>query len=156
MTSFIKGGIATKTLTLLVVCATLFSFSPFRGAHSFRILLNNKLILEQYVAAKEGVKNFDLSKASPADQLSIYYNECGKLATGRSISIRDEHNKVLKEWKFTDAFGDKSAMTCKAGDILSLQKNKNGKLQLYYSSKVLPDGQLLAAIVTADKTTASR
>lgn len=149
--------IAAKTLALLAVCATLFSFSSYRGGDSFSIFLNNKLVFEQHVHAKEGVKSFELGKANYNDQLSVYYSHCGKPGKGRSIAIKDENNKLLKEWHFGDASNTKSSMSCKVGDILDLQKNKQGKLQLFYSSKELPQGHLLAAIIVGDKgKTASR
>jgi len=138
--------IAAKTLALMAICATLFSFSAYRGGHSFRIYLNDKMILEQYVGAKEGVKSFDLSEANANDQLKVYYNECGQVGKGRSIAIKDENNKTLKEWHFADVNNLTSDMSCKVGDILNLQKGKSAKLQLYYTSKILPEGQLLASI----------
>ena len=152
-----SNRIAAKTLALLAVCATLFSFSSYRGGDSFSIYLNNKLVFEQHVAMKGGVKSFELGKANYNDQLSIYYSHCGQPGKGRSIAIKDENNKTLKEWHFGDASNTKSSMSCKAGDILDLQKNKEGRLQLYYSSKELPKGHLLAAIIVGEKgKTASR
>lgn len=147
-----SNRIAAKMLALLAVCTTLFSFSAYRGGDSFSIFLNNKLVFKQHVAMKEGVKSFELGKANYNDQLSIFYSHCGQPGKGRSIAIKDENNKTLKEWHFGDARNDKSSMTCKAGDILNLQKNKEGKLQLYYSSKELPKGQLLASIIVGDKS----
>jgi hypothetical protein len=152
-----SNRIAAKTLALLAVCATLFSFSTYRGGDSFKIYLNSTLVLEQHVAMKEGVKSFDLGKADKNDELSIYYSHCGQVGKGRTIAIKDENNKTLKEWKYADASSNKSGMTCKVGDIVNLQKNKSGKLQLYYSSKEMPEGHVLASIVVADKNkTASR
>ncbi|WP_315820397.1 hypothetical protein [Paraflavitalea speifideaquila] len=140
-----------KTLALLAVCATLFSFSSYRGGDSFSIFLNDKLVFEQHVAMKGGVKSFELGKANVNDELSIYYSHCGKPGKGRSIAIKDENNRTLKEWQFGDGSSTKSSMRCKVGDILALQKNQQGKLQLYYSSKELPEGHILAAIVVGDK-----
>lgn len=150
--------IAAKALVLLVLCATLASFSAYRGGDSFSIYLNDKMIFEQHLAMKEGTKSFDLSKANYNDKLSIYFSHCGKPGKGRSIAIKDEHQKTLKEWHFGDASSIKNSMTCKAGDIIDLQKSKTGKLQLYYSSKEMPAGQLLAAIVVSGTSgkTASR
>jgi hypothetical protein len=151
MSTSINYRIATKTLALLAVCATLFSFSAYRGSHSFKVYLNDKMILEQYVSMKEGAKTFELGKANYNDKLSVYYNECGQVGKGRSIAIKDENNKTLKEWKFADANSITPDMSCKVGEILDLQKNKSGKLQLFYSSKEVPNGQLLAAIATPAK-----
>jgi len=151
MLPIISHRIAAKTLALLAVCATLVSFSTFRGAHSFRIYLNDKLILEQYVGAKEGIKTFDLSNANYNDKLSVYYNECGQVGKGRTIAIKDENNKTLKEWHYADATSLTSGMSCKVGEILDLQKNRNAKLQLYYSSKIMPEGKVLASIAVGSK-----
>jgi len=157
MNLFKSNRFVAQTLALLAVCATLFSFSAYRGGDTFSIFLNDKLIFEQHVAMKEGTKSFDLGKANYNDQLSIYYSHCGKPGKDRSISIRDANNKTLKEWHFGDASNVKSSMTCKVGEILDLQKNKDGKLQLVYSSKELPAGQLLASIVVhGSGKTASR
>jgi len=146
-----SNGIAAKTLALLAICATLFSFSSYRGGDSFSIFLNNKLVFEQHVAMKEGTKSFELGKANYNDQLSVYYSHCGQPGKDRSIAIKDENNKTLKEWHFGDGKTAKSTMNCKVGDILDLQKNKQGKLQLFYSSKELPNGYVLAAIVVGEK-----
>lgn len=150
--------IVASTLALLAVCATLASFSTYRGGDSFSIYLNDKLVFEQHLAMKEGLKSFDLSKAGYNDKLSVYFSHCGKPGKARSIAIKDEHNKTLKAWHFGDGSSIKSGMTCKVGDIMDLQKNKSGKLQLYYSSQEYPAGQLLAAIVVhgASGKTASR
>ena len=151
MLPIIKHRITAKTLALLAVCATLVSFSAYRGGHSFRIYLNDKMILEQYVSAKEGVKGFELGTANYNDKLSVYYNECGQVGKGRTIAIKDENNKTLKEWHYADVTSLTSGMSCKVDEILDLQKNKNAKLQLYYSSKVMPEGKVLATIAVGSK-----
>jgi len=157
MNLFKSNRIAAKSLALLAVCAALFSFSTYRGGDTFSIFLNDKLVFEQHVAMKEGVKSFELGKANYNDVLSVYYSHCGKPGKGRSIAIKDGNNKTLKEWHFGDANNTKSSMSCKVGDILDLQKNKEGKLQLVYSSKELPGGQQLASIVVnGSGKTASR
>jgi hypothetical protein len=155
MLPIIRHRIVAKTLALLAVCATLCSFAAYRGAHSFRIFLNDKMIFEQYVSAKEGVKSFELGKANYNDKLTVYYNECGHVGTGRSIVIKDENNKTLKEWRYADVASVAAPMTCKAGEILDLQKNKSGKLQLFYTSKEVPDGKVLASIAVGIKESKS-
>ncbi|WP_276485369.1 hypothetical protein [Paraflavitalea pollutisoli] len=150
--------IVAKTLALLAFCATLTSFAAYRGGDSFSIFLNDKLVLQQHLAMKEGLKSFELGKANYNDQLSITFSHCGQPGKGRSIAIKDQHHKTLKEWHYGDGANAKSSMTCKVGDIIDLQKNKGGKLQLYYSSKEMPAGHLLAAIVVSGTSgkTASR
>lgn len=142
-----NNRVAAKVLVLLALCATLFSFSAYRGRDSFAIFLNDKLLLEQFVMPKEGVRTFELTRANYNDQLSIYYTHCGQPGKGRTIAIKDENNHTLKEWHFGDASHLKSSMSCKVGDILSLQKNNQGKLQLWYATKEFPAGHVLASIV---------
>lgn len=151
MLPIIKHRIVAKTLALLAVCATLFSFSSYRGGDTFRIFVNNKMIFEQHVWEKESLKSFELDKANYKDQLTVYYSHCGTVGKGRTIAIKDENNKTLKEWHYANVTSKTDGMSCKVGDILDLQKNKSGKLQLYYSSKELPEGKVLAAIAVGSK-----
>jgi len=144
-----------KPLMLVLLSATILSFSVNWGGDSFRIFLNDKLVVEQYVSQQAGVKSIQLSKASSKDQVVIYYSHCGQTGKDRSITIKDGNNRVLKQWHFPDVDGSNVAMICKAGDILTLQKNNGAdKLNLYYSSKELANGRLLANIIlSSDPTT---
>ena len=137
----------------LVVCASLFSFSSGMGGDSYEIYLNKKLLLQQFVSQSSGVKTLQLNQKDYNGQIDIYYSHCGQTGKARNITIKDGQNQVLKEWHFSD--GDNTAMSCKVKDILNLQE-KNNKLNLFYSSQLLPKGRLLASIVIVnDNKTAS-
>jgi hypothetical protein len=142
----INNTMAVRALMLAGLFAVLSSFSGNWGGDSYRVFLNNKLVLEEYVYNMKGVKSIHLNQLSPNDEIAVYYSHCGVSGKARNISIRDAKNKVLKEWKFADS-PDRSntPMTCKAKDILPFQKDAD-RLSLYYSSKELPGGKMLAGI----------
>lgn len=142
-------SLAIRSLVLVALCAVLFSFSDEVGRESFEVYLNDKVILQEYVSREADVKSIHLDQRAGNDVMKIHYNHCGRIGKGRSITIKDQQNKVLKEWSFSDATeGTASLMTFPVKEIVALQKGNSGKLKLYYSSKqLLPDGQLLANVV---------
>lgn len=135
----------------LAFSAMLFSFSSPRGGDSFEVYINNKLVLQQFIARDKEVKNIVLQN-NPNDQIRISYSHCGTVGKDRSLIVKDDQNKVLKEWHFSNATGADNGMTCKVKDILDLKKG-NTTLKLYYSSKELSAGRLLASISVAGVTT---
>jgi hypothetical protein len=133
-----------KLLALLVICAGLFSFSSNMGGDHFEIFLNKKLVFREFVHMAKGVKSFELDQSNPDATLDVYYGHCGQTGKSRSIIIKDAQEHVLKQFNFSDA---NKYMTCKVKDLTKLQKkNSSNKIHLYYSSKELPKGKLLAAI----------
>lgn len=138
----IKNFAAVKLLTLVAVCATLFSFSGKIGGESFEIFLNGKLMIQQFQYQKEKVvASLVLDPQAEQDEVKVTYNNCGQVDSDRMLTIRDEQNKAVKVWHFANA----AAMTWKVKEISTL--NKKGKLNLYYSSKELPKERLLAAVI---------
>jgi hypothetical protein len=137
---------ALKVLLLGGLFAVLSSFSGNWGGDSYRVFVNNKLVLHEYVYDMKSVKSVYLNQLSPNDEIAVYYSHCGVSGKARNISIRDGKNKVLKEWKFADSpERTNSPMTCKAKDIIPLQKDAD-RLNLYYTSKEIPGGKMLAGI----------
>jgi hypothetical protein len=132
----------------------IFSFSGKKGGDSFQIYVDGKLVVEQYVSIAKGVQTLQLAQIASKERIDVYYSHCGKTGTARVISIKNADNKTLKNWKFADA-AEKSAMTCQIKDILALQKDKTAKLNLYYTSKEMPEGRLLAVINSSNVKTAS-
>ena len=133
-------------LSLLSICVALFSFSSPSGGEGFEIYLNNHLVVQQFGKDMNNVKSLPLDANSYNGQLSVKYYHCGKVGKNREITIRDEHNNLLKEWRFTD--GSDATMNCPVNEILGLQKTKNSNaLNLYYSSIELSKERLLVTIV---------
>jgi hypothetical protein len=150
-----KKRVAIKLLAPIGLVVLLSAFTGPMGSHSFTIYLNNRLMVQQYVsmAREEGTKTLQLEQRDYNDQLIINYNQCGQVGTDRTIVLKDGQNRLLKEWHYTDAAGANptsanAAMTCKVKDIFDLQKaNGNDRVNLYYSSKQVPNAVLLASLV---------
>jgi hypothetical protein len=155
MFKIIHSRLALHALVLLFV-TTLFSFEKI-GGDSYSILLNDRLLLQHYVHSNKEVKPVSIGDASTSDVLSIRYSHCGKIGTARNISIKDMQNNVLKDIHFPDASGEALlSMTIKVRDIVALQRSNSGKrVKLFYSSKELPDGLMLAPLDLPDNTKAS-
>ncbi|MEX2235113.1 MAG: hypothetical protein WD824_23320 [Cyclobacteriaceae bacterium] len=145
--------LAIRSLALVAVCATLISFSAKIGGDSFTIYLNDKLMLQQDVTPDAGVRNFSLNVNNGDDVLKIHYSHCGKVGSGRSISIKNDDNKVLKTWNFSS--NTSAVMTFKVRDIPAAANAGNQKLFLVYSSKELPEGKLLASVLVSNGNKAS-
>ncbi|MFN2440450.1 MAG: hypothetical protein ABR503_14700 [Chitinophagaceae bacterium] len=136
---------ALKLFSFAFVCTTLLSFSTSLGGDHFEIFLNKKLIFREFVHMAKGIKSFELDQSNPDATLSVYYGHCGQTGKSRSIIIKDAQDHVLKQFNFSDATG--KYMSCKVKDLTNLQKkNSSNKFHLYYSSKELPKGKMLAAI----------
>jgi hypothetical protein len=136
----------SKSVALVAICTTLFSFSTKPGGEGFEIYLNNKVVLQQYGGDMNTVKSLQLTQSSPADQLTIKYHHCGKIGKNRVVTIKDHQNKVLKEFRYADATIPVSPMVVNVKDILNLKKGGHNTLKLYYSSTELPNGRMLVTI----------
>jgi hypothetical protein len=138
----------------VVLSGLLFSFSGSTGtgAHSVQVYLDDKLVIDQYLSSKTGTPKLILNPAEKHNQLIVKYNECGRTVTGRKITLKDDNNKVLKDWSFEgEATGFKDPMPCFVKDILALKPKGNITLKLYYSSNDFPEGQQIASVVIGDK-----
>lgn len=138
-------SIISKTIALLAISVALLSFTSKPGGEGFEIFLNNKPILQQFGKDINTVKSLQLSSSSANDMLTIKYYHCGRVGNNRVVTIRDEHNTILKQFHFTDSFIPVAAMDIPLKDILGLKKG-TVTLNLYYSSSELPKGRVLASI----------
>lgn len=150
-----KAGIK-KAAILLMMAFTLFSFSTLPGGEGFEVYLNNKIIMQRFGNQLNSPQTIQLSDASANDEITIKYHHCGRVGKNRVLTIKDNQDKVLKEIRFADVNVPVSGMSCKVKDIISLKKDNNNILKLYYSSTELPNGRLLASIVTGSNRTAGR
>lgn len=150
-----KAGIK-KAAILLMMAFTLFSFSTLPGGEGFEVYLNNKIIMQRFGNQLNSPQSIQLSDAAANDEITIKYHHCGRVGKNRVLTVKDSHDKVLKEIRFADVNVPVSGMSCKVKDIISLKKGNNNILKLYYSSTELPNGRLLASIVTGSNRTAGR
>ena len=146
---------ATKTFLLLALSAFLFSFIRF-GGDTFRIYVDKKLVIDQPLHNYASIKNLQLDPNNPNGLVEVYYNHCGQIGKARHLQVRDENNRILKEWVFADGKGEKDFMSCRVKDLLDLQKaNAKSQLNLYYTSKEMSKAQRLVSVglSNSNKTT---
>jgi hypothetical protein len=151
-----KKSIVLSTLPA-VFCLLLLSFSTLPGGENYRIYINKKLIMEKFVSNNMASAYLTLNQGNVNDKIDIMYNHCGQTGTARHLVIKDEQNRVVKDMKFADANGSDIMMSFGAKEILSLQTGDNPpKLKLYYSSKELPSGKLLATLVKGSSVSVAK
>lgn len=143
-----------NVLVGVALCSILFSFSTIIGAHNVQVFLDDKMVIDHYVDSKSVAPTLNLDPAEKHEQLVIKYSECGRTVTGRTITIKDEKNEVLKDWRFEGAAtGLKDPMVCSVKDIIALKQKGNNTLKLYYSSKEFPEGHQIAKLVIIGEAT---
>lgn len=138
-------------LGLSLIILLLSSFKP--GGDSYEIYLGKERLAEHFVHFSKSTPAIKLTSQNAKEQLSIFYNHCGKLGNARMITIRSKDSKIEKTWKFPDAhlsanlIGGAKFMKIDVNEIIELKK-KAGKnqLRIYYTSKELSQGMMLATI----------
>lgn len=139
-------SIISKVLMLVATAAALLSFSPNFGGEGFEILLNGKVLLQQFGKDVNTAKNLQLSQVSASDKLTIRYYHCGHVGKNRIVTVKDGNDKILKQWRYNDSQSAVSEMLCSAQDIITLKKAGNRVFKIYYSSSELPNGRMLASV----------
>lgn len=144
--------------SLIMLCIVLFSFTfktteSIFGGEGFEVYLNNKLVLQQFGKEINKVETLQLDQSASNGELAIRYFHCGQPGKNRVVTIKDEQNIVLKEWKFGDTKDASAKLCCNVKDVLALPKIKAGKkMNLYYASTELPNGRLLAILAPVRKS----
>jgi hypothetical protein len=132
----------------LGLCTTLLSFSSKRGGDIIEIYFNGKQVLQQFVHLNKGPQTLQLRSLAPNDRIDVLYSHCGQTGTNRVLAIRNEKNELIKELKFANNNSKRFLMSFSGKDI---PKNKAGqKMKLYYSSKELPEGKMLAVVTWSE------
>lgn len=145
-------SIITKAMMLIATATALLSFSPNFGGEGFEILLNGKVLLQQFGKDLNSVKSLELNQISASDKLTIRYYHCGHVGKNRVVTVKDGQDKILKQWRYKDSESNVSEMLCTAQDIITLKKAGNNVIKLYYSSSELPAGRMLASVVIGDNS----
>jgi hypothetical protein len=81
-----------------------------------------------------------LNATNQNDRLTVYYSHCGQPGKNRSIELKNENGKVLKEWKFADSKSLEMPLPVK--EVLQTSAKLN-TVSVYYISKEIPAGRLL-------------
>jgi hypothetical protein len=131
-------------VTIAVLSFSFFSFTDKKGGDVFEIYLNGKQIHQQFVHADNSTKTLQLSAINANDKIEVFYSHCGLTGKNRVLIVRNEKNELIKEFKFADVNSKRSLMSFYWKDV---SKNKAAKLNLYYSSKELPESKLLASLI---------
>ncbi len=126
---------------------SLSTFNANAGGDIYEIYLNNKLILKQFVILPLNIKSLQLDKANSNDQLVIFYSHCGQTGKERSIAIKDDKGKIVKQWKFANATSSNKSMIIPVKELLQLgENNTKTHLHLYYAARELPKGRILTSV----------
>src|SRR5436853_541633 len=111
-----------RTIVLLALTTSLFAFRSTFGGDSYQIYLNKKLLVKEYVSVGHAIQAFSLDKSTYNQEVDIYYSHCGQVGKERTITIRDDDNKVFKQMHFAEFDGKNAGMSFHVSDFLNWDK----------------------------------
>ena len=144
--------LTAKAILFLVLVFFVQGFSNRPGGDYYKVLLNNKLLTEQFLYKPIALKTVSLTASNNNDQLTVYYSHCGTAGSGRTISLKSSSGKLLAKWDFSDSKG--IALQLAVKDLLKAA-TKNSSGCLYYASKEIPAGKPLITIEFSNKVVAT-
>ncbi|HEX6889240.1 MAG TPA: hypothetical protein VF141_01055 [Chryseolinea sp.] len=127
---------ATRMFAAIASIA-LCSFAFVPGGASYEVYLNHELVIKGHLYGRKEAPTLPLSLSNATDELSVAFSNCGKIDTARKISLKDEQNKTIKEWSFSDSPDLKNQMMIKVSEITGF-RNQYSTAKLVYSSRELP------------------
>jgi hypothetical protein len=142
------GWTATKMFAAIVALCS-FAFVP--GDASYEVYLNRERVIQGHLHGRKEAPTLPLNVNKPQDELSVTFNNCGKIDTARKISLKDEQNKTLKEWSFSDSPDIKNQMVISVREITNF-KNQYSTAKLVYSSRELTGDVHLVTLQLANTT----
>lgn len=149
-----KRAISLLTVaTSLVMTAALFSFSNIKGGDYIEIYAGGKQLLQQFLHGDKSVKTLQLGQVAANDKIEVYYSHCGTTGKSRVLTIKDNNDNLLKEFRFADVKAEKDPMTFRLKDV---QKKGINSLKLFYTSKEIPNGKLLAVLSVKNESLAMK
>ena len=148
-------NIISSAICGIVISAALFSFSPKPGGEGFEISQGGKILTQKYGNNLEEGKSLQIQIIS-TEPLIVKYYHCGRVGNNRIITVKDDQNKLLKEFHYADLKTPAPSMVVPLKDILTMKKGSSVSLKLYYSSSELPKGRQLASIISGNTSLAKR
>ena len=127
----------------LVITTGLLSFTVIKGGDVIEVYAGGKQLLQQYLHMDKSVRTLQLNQPVSNDKIEVYYSHCGATGKGRVLAVKDEKNNVLKEYRYADVSKGRNFMSFHLKDV---QKKGVNSLKLYYTSREMPDGKLLAVL----------
>jgi hypothetical protein len=101
------------------------------------------MVMAQFGQEMNAVKALPIPANQPTAQLTVKYHHCGRFGKSRMLSLRNQEQKLLKQWKFNDS-GE--GITCSIQEITSIRKLIKTDLFLVYTSAELPAGRTILRI----------
>ena len=135
-----------KILTGLGLCALLLSFTL--GGDRYVIKLDTKEVADQFVTRNASLPTVALPARDRTKTLSVYYSECGRVGTDRSLTLKNSDQQVLKVWRFGDDALE--TMEISTGELVAAMRSQSN--YLYYNSREHRGGQKLISITRAAST----
>ena len=141
---------ATKMFAAIASVA-LCSFAFVPGGASYEVFLNRERVIQDHLYGRKEAPTLPLNMNTAQDELSVTFSNCGKIDTARKISLKNEQNKTLKEWSFSDSPDIKNQMVIRVSEITGF-RNQYSTAKLVYSSRELPDAIHLVTLQLANTT----
>ena len=139
-----KRAIFLLTLaSSLIFSMGLLSFSAKKGGDVIEVYAGGKQLLQQFLHMDKSVRTVSLDQPIANDKIEVYYSHCGITGKSRVLSIKDEKNNLIKEYRYADVSKGKDLMSFRLKEV---QKKGLGQLKLYYSSKEMPKTRLVAIL----------
>ena len=137
----------------VLFCTAFFSFSGTGGGDVFAVFLNGKQVHLQAVHVDKSIKTLTLPAGSLTDRIEVFYSHCGQPGKNRVLTIRNEKNAVIRKLSFGNGKDNRSLMGFSRKE---LGAGNTERLRLYYASKELPEGKLLAVFNWRQNSTVSK
>ena len=141
---------ATKMFAAIASVA-LCSFAFVPGGASYEVFLNRERVIQDHLYGRKEAPTLPLNMNTAQDELSVTFSNCGKIDTARKISLKDEQNKTLKEWSFSDSPDIKNQMVIRVSEITGF-RNQYSTAKLVYSSRELTTDIHLVTLQLANTT----
>ena len=138
-------------LFLAIATVALCSFDFVPGAASYEVYINNDRVINEYLHGQKETPTLPLNMSTAQDELSVTFSNCGKIDTGRKISLKNEQDKTLKEWSFSDSPDIKNKMVIRVSEITGFRQQQS-RAKLVYSSRELSTDVHLITLQLANTT----
>ena len=142
-------------MLLLTICCIAFAGTAKAGLDYYSIYIGKKVVYTRYLNKPLSLENLPITKADMNEQLVIQYYQCNmpdKIGRNRTISLRDNTGKVIKEWKFADAKDGNSQMAIPIKELMQyVQSSKSKSLSLYYAANGKSKDEQLAFVAAESK-----
>ena len=147
-----KRAIFLLTLaSSLIFSMGLLSFSAKKGGDVIEVYAGGKQLLQQFLHMDKTVKTVQLNQPASNDKVEVFYSHCGVTGKSRTLTIKDDKNNLLKEYRYNDVSKGRDLMSFRIKDV---RKKGVNNLKLYYTSREMPEAKLLAVLTIRNENLA--